>query len=298
MISKTVIVQLPQLPQTALKKIQYLSRDQVKVFEKADAEFEASARDSEVILTNFSVPFTSEFLKTCSNLRYIGVYGTAVHNIDLVTATALGISVSRVTHYCDDETAELMFTELLLMARGIGKLAWKDEPRTLRKKSIGIIGMGGVGRAFAQLADAHGMNVMYYSPKPIFDPNFSKFHYVSKSDLLEKAEVIALHVSPNALALARTDFDKVRDGTILMNSCQGRMWNHGDLVDWLQCSENRLILDGFAFSQQTECEQKHLQSFSNVRVSPVWAYLTKESLQKISDIFIEQLQDFVKNKLS
>jgi D-3-phosphoglycerate dehydrogenase len=222
------------------------------------------------------------------------VYGSTLKNVDLRAAAEMNIQVRNVSNYCDGETVELLLTEVLMMARNIGPISWKEKPTSLFGKRLGIIGMGGTGHALARLASGIGMNVSYFSPTRSTVADQAGYRYMSKADLLGQSDIISLHVPPFVPALGADDFKLITSGSILMSSCQGRVWDRDRLMGWLADSANRLILDGFAFSQLPATDQEELRLCSQVRISPVWAYLTTESLQRIADLFLAQFLDFGK----
>src|SRR4051812_48457946 len=133
-------------------------------------ELTALARDVDAILTCFAtVP--AEVLDAAPRCRTVARYGVGLDNIDVARATELGMIVSNVVDYCTDEVADHTLMMILALARRLLPLnrdvaagGWgagvPGTSRRLRGRTLGLVGVGAIGRAVATRAAAIGMRVV------------------------------------------------------------------------------------------------------------------------------------------
>jgi D-3-phosphoglycerate dehydrogenase len=130
--------------------------------------------DADAILTCFA-HVGERVIRAGTNLQVIGRYGIGVDNIDVHTATELGIPVTNVPAYCLDEVAEHVLAMTLALVRKIGvydaavrvgdwELARGAPVYRLRGKAIGIVGFGRIGQTVATAARALGLRVLVHDP--------------------------------------------------------------------------------------------------------------------------------------
>jgi phosphoglycerate dehydrogenase-like enzyme len=118
--------------------------------------------------------FTADVLERCPALRVISKWGIGIDGIDLAAAAARGITVSNTPGVFDDEVADVAMGYLIMLARhlhlidrGVRAGGWPKLPGTsLRGATLGIVGLGGIGRAVAVRAAAAGMIVCGCDPSP------------------------------------------------------------------------------------------------------------------------------------
>ncbi len=116
--------------------------------------------------------FTAEVLDRCPDLRVISKWGIGIDGIDLAAAAARGIVVTNTPGMFDDEVADVSLAYLVMLARhlhtidrGVHAGSWpKPAGRSLRGATLGIVGLGGIGRAVAVRAAAAGMIVCGADP--------------------------------------------------------------------------------------------------------------------------------------
>ena len=72
--------------------------------------------------------------------------------MDIEAARNLGIEVKGVRDYGDEGTVEFIFAELISLFKGLGEHKWRNEATELKNKSIGIVGLGTLGRMVAKTA--------------------------------------------------------------------------------------------------------------------------------------------------
>jgi D-3-phosphoglycerate dehydrogenase len=170
----------------------------------------------------------SSVIERADRLRVISRYGVGVSEIDLEAASEHGIAVTNAPGANAPAVAELAIGLMFCLARGLPKsissareniwhrqLGWE-----LTGKTLGLIGLGAVGREVATRARALGMNVIAFDP-------FSKLDGIPMlklDEILEQADVISLHVplTPETNQLInRARIAQMRDGAILINTARG-----------------------------------------------------------------------------
>ena len=135
-------------------------------------------KDVEVLLIN-KVLVDKQLIDSAPNLKLICIAATGVNNIDVEYAASKGIPVRNVAGYSTDSVAQTTFMHLLSLIGGgpyfdgsvksgaYSRSGMFTDPNwnwwELAGKTIGIIGMGNIGRKVAQIADAFGMKVCYFS---------------------------------------------------------------------------------------------------------------------------------------
>lgn len=138
------------------------------------------SKGSEAILTNKTV-INGEMLRKLPGLKYIGVLATGYNVVDVAEAGRLGIVVTNIPAYSTMSVAQMVFAHLLTVTNRVEHYAeenregkWSknpdfcywDTPLTeLAGKTMGIVGLGHIGRAVSRIAIALGMNVVAFTSK-------------------------------------------------------------------------------------------------------------------------------------
>lgn len=115
---------------------------------------------------------TGAVLAACPELRTISKWGIGIDGIDLAAAARLGITVTNTPGVFDDEVADVAMSYITTLARGLHVIDrgvhrgdWpKPAGRSLRGRALGILGLGGIGRALAVRARAAGMDIVGTDP--------------------------------------------------------------------------------------------------------------------------------------
>ena len=159
-----------------------------------------------------------------------------------------GILVSNTPKAVDGATADVaMFLLLGALRRAWQPLSSLREGRWRghsglghdpQDRTLGILGMGGIGTALAVRAAAFGMKIQYHNRHPVpEDCNPTRAAYVSFDELLRSSDVISVHLpltESTRHTLDREQFQKMKDGVILVNTARGPVINEAALVDALE----------------------------------------------------------------
>jgi glyoxylate reductase len=155
--------------------------------------------------------------------------------VDVAAATARGIEVSHTPAAVDDATATVgaylaisALRQFYRAEQNVRNGRWKSglEPASDPEgKTVGIIGMGGIGSALARRLLAFDMKVIYHNRNPIKpEPNFPCTYVANVDDLLAQSDVVSLNLPLNEKtkgSFGKAQFDKMKQGSVLINTARG-----------------------------------------------------------------------------
>lgn len=187
--------------------------------------------------------FNEETLKRCTGLKHIVFLGTgAASFVDLAAAAKVGIKVSTISGYGDTTVAEHGMGLVFAAARHIGTMhamvrngGWRPmQGMELRGKTIGIVGLGGIGREMARMASGIGLKVVAWNRSPRPD---AKVPMVDIDELLKQSDIISLHLGLNDQTrgfLDRAKLQKAKKGVIVVNTARAGVVDEPALIDLLK----------------------------------------------------------------
>jgi glyoxylate reductase len=187
-------------------------------------------------------------------LRVISNYAVGYDNIDVQAATARGIVVGNTPGVLTDTTADFAFALLMAAARRVVEGAdyaragkWKTWGPTLllgqdvHGATLGIVGLGRIGRALARRARGFDMRVLYYDPRCQAKINDDlATECASLDDLLARADFVSLHVPLTAEThhmIGAAQFGMMKPTAILINTSRGPVVDHDALYRALKDGE-------------------------------------------------------------
>lgn len=191
--------------------------------------------------------FTADVLDRCPQLRVISKWGIGIDGIDLAAAAARGIIVTNTPGVFDDEVADVAMGYIVMLARhlhvidhGVRSGSWPKLPGTsLRGATLGIVGLGGIGRAVAIRAAAAGMIVCGADPSPESAAAASAIgvSVVPFPDLLAASDFVSVNCP--LIAETRHLFDadafaQMKRDAYLVNTGRGAVVSTVALVDALE----------------------------------------------------------------
>ncbi len=187
-----------------------------------------------------------EIIDAGSKLKLISNYGVGYNNIDVQYAREKGIAVTNTPHSVNNPTAELAMALMLSAARRVSECnlrirkekesMWgtmKNLGFSLDGKTLGIIGMGNIGRNVARKAEAFGMNVIYYNRRT----EVAGYQRTDLETLLRISDFITLHTPLTAETRHLIDireFSLMKPTAILVNTARGAVINEKALVEALR----------------------------------------------------------------
>lgn len=205
------------------------------------------------VLTMLSEKVDDEFFDAAGEqLKVVSQYAVGFNNIDVDAAKSRNIAIGNTPGALTAATADLGFALLMAAARRLVEAheyihadKWKTwEPLghigwDLEGKTVGIVGMGRIGQAFAQRCyGGWGMNVIYSSrsPKPDAEAQL-RARRVSFDELLERSDFVSVHTDLNeetAGMFNKAAFEKMKSNAIFINTARGGIHNQADLVEALK----------------------------------------------------------------
>jgi glyoxylate reductase len=185
------------------------------------------------------------------SLRVVANCAVGYDNVDLEAAARRGIVVANTPEVLSEATAELTLALLLALSRRVAEgdrllrrgAPWALAPtfmlgRGLGGQTLGVVGLGRIGRAVARLAEAFGMSVVYSNRSgPVREVSYEWLHL---DDLLARADVVSLHVpltSETHHLLGARELRLMRPDGFLVNTARGPIVDEAALLDALRRSE-------------------------------------------------------------
>ncbi|MHA6964528.1 hydroxyacid dehydrogenase [Zobellella denitrificans] len=214
---------------------------------------------------------TRPIIDACTNLKVISKHGSGIDTIDVDAASQKNIEVRAAVGANANAVAEHAWALILACAKDITHLNnrmhngyWdKSTHKTLelKGKTLGIIGLGSIGRRTAEIAAVFGMNVLAYDPYATEYPN--NVTITDLDTIYEKSDVISLHcplTKDNKELINREALSRFKPGAILVNTARGGLIDEEALIEKVSSGSIRSIgLDSF-HSEPLEGNHK----FSNI----------------------------------
>lgn len=177
--------------------------------------------------------FDAEVLAAADRLKVLGRTGVGYDNIDVAAATARGIAVCPTPGVNRQSVAEHTFALLLACARGVpgnvaavGRGEWPQvSGRELHGATLGLVGLGAIGKAVARIGAGFGMRVIAHDP--FIDAGFAADHGIDTvplPELLAGSDFVSLHIFLDDTTRHLIDAEAIatmKDGAYLVNTARG-----------------------------------------------------------------------------
>ena len=227
--------------------------------------------------------------------------GVGVDNIDVDYAESKGIAVANTPNASSASVAELAIAHMLALARFVAianvtmrngqweKKAYKGVELT--GKTLGVFGMGRIGKETAKRAEALGMKVIYTDSVPAVGVNYEM---VGVDELLAKSDFVTLHIPAmkGQPPIVNAEFiAKMKDGAYLINTARGALVDEEALCDALD--SGKLAGAGLDVYQEEPCKNERLLHHPKVSLTPHIGGTTKEAQDRIG----EEIVEIITNKL-
>ena len=268
--------------------------------------------------------------ETIRGLSELGVLLIALrcagfNNVDLQAAARCGIPVVRVPAYSPHAVAEYAVAMILSLNRKIHRAYWRTRDGNfslhgllgfdLYGKTAGIVGTGKIARPLIHILKGFGMQVVAYDIYP--DNRYALaegIEYVTLDELYQRADIISLHcplTDRNRHMIDDAAIGRMKPGVILINTGRGQLIDTAALIEGLK--EKQIGAAGLdvyeeeaAYFYEDTSDRimdddmlARLLSFNNVIVTSHQAFFTREALDNIAQVTMQNIHDFFElNKLT
>lgn len=269
--------------------------------------FHEHLASADALLVRSAAKVTREVIHKASRLRVIGRAGSGVDNIDLEAATEAGILVMNTPGGNSVSVAEHTLALMLALARSIPQAcastrAGKWEKKRflgteLRGKTLGVIGLGSIGREVVRRARAFEMKILAH------DPYVSKqwaedlgIELVDLGRLLAESDYISLHValtSETRNMLSRDQFARMKDGVRIINCARGGIIDEEALYEALR--SGKVAGAGLDVFAQEPPESSPLLALDNVVATPHIGGSTEEAQEIVGVLIAQQVLEYLRS---
>lgn len=259
---------------------------------KTEDEVIEQCKGSDILIVQYA-NITEKVMNAMPELKYVVRYGVGVDTIDIEAATRHNIQIGNVPDYGMNEVADHAIALLLTLKRKIIQMnnytktsKWnyaKSIPiHRFREETVGVVGLGRIGRCFAQRAHALGFNVIGYDPylKRTSETDFIKI--VSFDELVRESDAISIHcpADGNLNLFNKETFKKMKNTAIIINVARGGIINEIDL--------NEALMNKEIEAAGLDCMQKEPMPFDaelfkneNLIVTPHMAWYSEEAAKEL-----------------
>lgn len=286
---------------------------EVTVYDRTSREDTVErAADADIVLTN-KVVIDREVMEQLPRLKFIGVLATGYNIIDVACAREHGVVVSNVPAYSTESVAQMVFSHLLTVTNRTEHYAqqnregrwtrsadfcyWDSPVMELAGKTMGIMGLGNIGRRVAEIALAFGMKVVALTSKSeaLLPQGVRK---VTLEELLGASDVVSLHCPLTDQTRHLINHDTIammRPTAILINTGRGPLVDDEALAEALNANRLKAYCAD-VMTQEPPKADNPLLGLKNVFLTPHIAWASTEARIRLLDITIKNVRAFIEGK--
>ncbi len=286
--------------------VELLRRPGWNVIVSNPKEYQNSLPEAEALIVRSAVKVTREVLEKAGRLRVIGRAGVGVDNVDLAAATAAGVLVMNTPGGNAVSVAEHTIALMLALARSIPQASastragkWEKKKflgNELRGKTLGILGLGSIGREVVRRARAFEMRILasdpYVNPETAADLGVE---LVEAGRLYGESDYLSLHVAltPETRGLLnRRAFEQMKPGIRIVNCARGELIDQEALCEALESGRVAgAALD--VFQPEPPPADFALFRFESVIATPHIAGSTEEAQEIVGVRIAEQILEYL-----
>lgn len=266
-----------------------------------------------VVLTN-KTKVLSEAIERVKDLQYIGLLATGFDNVDIKAAAAKNIPVCNVPGYSTHSVAQLTWAFMLELtyhtarrSAEVSNGAWSNSKDfcfgheglfELQGKTLGLIGLGQIGLAVANIGLAFGMKVLAVVRDPAKYSNVYGIDFVSREECFREADFVSLHcplTDDTRQMVNAALISQMKPSAFIVNTARGALIQEEDLA--IALKENKIAgaaLD--VLSAEPPPAGHPLIGLPNCIITPHIAWATKEARQRLLAESVENIKAFLKGK--
>ncbi len=263
-------------------------------------------RDADGVIVRSATKITSELMEAAPGLRVIGRAGVGVDNIDVRAATERGIVVMNAPDGNTITTAEHTIALLVALARNVAQAhgllqsgKWDKKKFVgveLHGKTLGVIGLGRIGRHVARIAKGFGMNICGYDPF-VSEENAREggIELDSLDNVLARSDFITIHTpvtDETRGIIGAAAFAIMKDGVRIVNCARGGLVNEEALLEGIESGKVAgAALD--VFEHEPLESDSPLLNNPKIITTPHLGASTKEAQEGVALIVAEQMRDYL-----
>jgi glyoxylate reductase len=256
---------------------------------------------AEGLFSLLTIPVTEIVIRQAPKLRVISNMAVGIDNIDINACTLRKIPVGNTPGVLTESTADLTMALLLSIARNIPLASldaregrWKTWSPSgwlgteLNGSTLGIIGMGKIGRAVAKRASAFGMKIVFTDPEVRDEANAAQ---VPLDELLKNSDFISLHVpltEDTRCMINHSALSMMKSSAILINAARGPLVDTTAIVDALQ--NHRIAAAALDVTDPEPLPPEHpLYNLTNCLIVPHIGSATLQTRRKMAELACKNL---------
>jgi len=287
---------------SAIKRMQDAGIDVEDLSDLPKDELINRVKDFDVMVVRSATKVRKPMIDRMERMKLILRGGVGLDNIDVDYAKQKGIRVGNTPSASSRSVAELTIGHMLALSRHIvrGTQSIKEgkwEKKALKGiellgKTLGIIGIGRIGKEVAKIAKALGMKVIAYDPY-VREANDAEF--VDFDTLLKNSDYISIHVpltDETKYLLDKTEFEKMKDGVIVINCARGGVVNEAALLEAMK--RGKVGGAGIDVFEEEPPKPSELLNLPNVSFTPHIGAATSEAQARIGEEVANILIEFAR----
>ena len=283
---------------------------EVTVYDRTRREETAErAADADIVLTN-KVVIDREMMALLPRLKYVGVMATGYNVVDIEAARERGVIVTNVPAYSTESVAQMVFAHLLTVTNRTEHYAqqnregrwtenrdfcyWDTELTELAGKTIGIVGLGNIGRRVAEIALAFGMQVKALTSKTA-EALPAGIQKAELQALLATSDVVTLHcplTEDTRHLIHRETLRLMKPSAILINTGRGPLVDDEALAEALGEGRLRAYCTDVLTEEPPKADHPLLHA-PNAFITPHIAWATVEARKRLTQTVIGNVEAFV-----
>ncbi len=251
---------------------------------------------------------SAEIIEEADALKVISKYGIGLDNIDINMATNKKIIVTSTPTANVDAVADLAFGLILSLARRVPEADRKTKSgkwgkiigKSVWEKTIGIIGLGKIGKQVVKRAQGFEMNILVFRRNIFKDKKFAQKYgikYVNLEKLLQKSDYITIHVPLNDATrnmISYKELGKIKKDAFLINTSRGGIVDEKALYDALR--NNKLRGAALDVYNNEPLRESPLKELDNIIMTPHIGAYTEEAIENMSIQAAQNLIDVLEGK--
>ncbi|GIL16914.1 MAG: D-3-phosphoglycerate dehydrogenase [Oligoflexia bacterium] len=282
---------------------------ELKSYAPDEAELCTLVKQYDVLGIRSKTEVTAKVLDSGSHLLAIGTFCIGTNQVDLATANAKGVPVFNAPYSNTRSVAELVIAEMISLSRQLfdrsmlahqgGWMKSAEGSKEVRGKTVGIVGYGHIGSQVSVLAEALGMNVLFYDVVKKL-PLGNARSVSNLEELLAKSDFVTLHVPETPQTkdmITKKQLQMMKKGSFILNASRGTVVVIEDLAEALKSKHiSGCAVDVFPVEPSSNKEKFHspLQGVSNVILTPHIGGSTEEAQYAIGLEVAESFRRFLK----